>query len=364
MFRYLCIYVFSLIATVHAANVTFDDGSSFDLNDVTLPASEIVNATNVCASFADWRPFCAACGAYADEQVASLQDDAVHYSLQMVMCVYTIGGFYGISAALRANGGQNLSSDLKAPILLAAAALTWVRSRTRQFTDRRASIVFRGEPNLPVDDCWFNASLPAYEPLSSNVTEWPFTSTSLSAQFPLIFMHLAQPNATATRVLVIQRNTSSSQSGSYLWPIPTALASEVTYAPGNFFYHLACRRERVPSFVPGVPAVDVAYTLMYEATTSNGRRLSVATERHIEKKLNAAIDAWSGMCVPYLCAWASTAFWPWPSVFSNTMPSLFACVDNATNKTAPSAVSFPHRVVPNATVSGAILLINVLFIYF
>jgi hypothetical protein len=260
------------------------------------------------------------------------------------LCVSTLS----VGAQLRQSGGQNVPVAYKEPILLTAAALTWSRSRTKQFANAHAGTVFRYEPNLPIDECWYDAALPPYNSLSSNTTAWAFTSTSLSAYFPLVFGSQSGGAATAVRVLVIYRNESSPTSASYLWPVYTMLASELTYAPGSFFYHLACRREFVPPFMSGLPGVNVAYTLMYEATTSDRTRLDAASEQHIERRLNAAIDAWNTTCVPYLCQAASSGWWNWPGVRASIIPMLFACVDVTTNRTAAAAFTQPNRVVPNA----------------
>lgn len=143
-------------------------------------------------------------------------------------------------------------------------------------------------------------------------------------------------------MLVIYRNTSSSISATYLWPVPTIVQSEVTYSPGQFFYHLACRRMTVQSG-RGL-AVSVAFTLMYEATTGNNQRLSPKEEAAIEKQLNNAIDTYNTTCLPYYCMFHIFD----TNYHSTVLPTFYECVDARSGKAIRSAREHPDRILPNA----------------
>jgi hypothetical protein len=170
--------------------------------------------------------------------------------------------------------------------MLTASSLTWHRQRNRAFIDKFAPIVFRGEPNLKVDNCWIDSSsaIPSYDRLTSNISSFIFMSTSISPYYPVEWVSQTLNGGSTLRILAIYRNVSSSLSAAYLWPVPTVLQSEATYSPGQFFFHLACRRSMVASTQN--LAVKVAWTLMYEATTGTDQRLSAKEEAAIEKALN------------------------------------------------------------------------------
>jgi hypothetical protein len=233
-----------------------------------------------------------------------------------------------------------MSSSLKPGITVTASSLNWHRARNRKFADTQAPLVFRSEPNLQVDDCWYDYSLPAYEKLQSNLTSYIFMSTSLSPYFPLEW---ALNSGSEMRVLAIYRNTSSSGSAAYIWPVPTVMQSELTYSPGQFYFHLACRRQVVESTKQ--QSISVAFTLMYEATSGDGQRLSASEEAKIESALNRALDTYNTTCVPDFCL-----FHLYDTDYYNTvLPNVYECVDNKTGKAIRSARQHPDRILPQSS---------------
>lgn len=187
--------------------------------------------------------------------------------------------------------------------LAVASALSWHSKRNRAFTDQYGKIVFRAEPNLKVDNCWYDSALSPYEQLHTNVTTWTFMSTSIGLDFPFYWAD-SQFGSNPVRILVIARNTSNPNSAPYLWPLSTTMQSEVTYAPGQLFMQLGCRRESMrwnsPVLDGGFVNTRVAFTLMYEATTGQ-QRLDAASELRLEKQLNSSIDAMRDICLPFYC---------------------------------------------------------------
>jgi hypothetical protein len=242
---------------------------------------------------------------------------------------------YDANVILRDNAGQQIPLAHKDPILLTAASLTWHRHRNRAFLDRFSPTVFRAEPNFRSDNCWYDSALPAYEKIDTNVTTMFFMSTSTAMHYPLAgVVHAGKP----VRMLAIWRNVSSSTSAAYLWPVTTTSQTEATYNPGEFFFHIACRRMLLTPVLDDRP-IQVAVTLMYEATNANGRRLDAQAELVIEKALNASIDGWNTTCSPYYCL--SMLGRHSPVLAHVQQPYATACVDLTTNQIVAAGVQVP-----------------------
>lgn len=321
-------------------DVCFADKTCLMLGNVTLTPQDYATANMFCTSYFPFARYCSTCLITA----AALFDANVTDQLfeqGLVSELYTIGfGMYSANAVLRAQP-KSVPVSEKQPILLTAATLAWHRARNRVFADKYVPVAFRAEPNVQNDGCWFAANLPAYERIASNLTTFTFMSASASMHFPLQWPSL-QSMYQPFRILAIWRNTSSPTSAGYIWPVSTVLQSELTYLPGEFFFHLACRRMTLQPLVGS--SVSVAVTLMYEASESQ-QRLSAKEELKIETALNASIDAWSHSCMPWWCLENIRAV----DISGMPQPVAVACVDLTTKQASPVGRKFPARLVPNAT---------------
>jgi hypothetical protein len=320
-------------------DVCFSDMQCLALGNVTLTAQEFAAANMLCNSYTPFARYCSTClitaAAMFDANVTDLL-----FEQGLVGELYTIGfGMYSANAQLRSQPKSVPVGD-KQPILLTAATLAWHRARNRVFADKYVPVAFRAEPNVQNDGCWFAANLPAFERLTSNLTSFTFMSASASMHFPLQWPSL-QSMYQPFRILAIWRNVSSPTSAAYLWPVSTILQSELTYLPGEFFFHLACRRMTLQPLVGA--SVSVAVTLMYEASESQ-TRLSAKQELTIEKALNASIDAWSQSCMPWWCLENIRAV----DISGMPQPVAVACVDMTTKLPNPAGRKYPARLVPNA----------------
>jgi hypothetical protein len=156
--------------------------------------------------------------------------------------------------------------------------------------------VFRSEPNdVPDSDCAYDASKPAYETLSSNVTSYAFESVSTSLHFPLSWTFSRTGPVTPVRILVILRNTSASDTAAFLNPVSTKSQDEGAYAPGAFFQRIACRRQSLIQVLDD-RVMQVAFTFMYE---SSGQKLSASHELSIAQEMNSVVDNFNTTCAPY-----------------------------------------------------------------
>lgn len=321
-------------------DVCFTDKTCLLLGNVTLSQQDYATANMLCTSYFPFSRYCSTCLITA----AALFDANVTDQLfeqGLISELYTIGfGMYNANAMLRAQP-KSVPVSEKQPILLTAASLAWHRARNRVFADKYVPVAFRAEPNVRNDGCWFASNLPTYESIDSNLTTFTFMSASASMHFPLEWPSI-QSMYQPFRILAIWRNTSSPTSAAYIWPVSTILQSELTYLPGEFFFHLACRRMTLQPLV-GM-SISVAVTLMYEASESQ-LRLSAKEELKIEKALNASIDAWSQSCMPWWCLENYREI----DISGMPQPVALACVDLTTKQPNPHGRKFPARLVPNAT---------------
>jgi hypothetical protein len=77
----------AVVSTFFQSNVTFDDGSSYDLNSLNLSASEMLQVATLCPQLS--YSYCPECLRRTEEEFADEVTDPYLYSVGLASCLYT-----------------------------------------------------------------------------------------------------------------------------------------------------------------------------------------------------------------------------------------------------------------------------------